>query len=65
MPEQWTKAKEVLSHLKVPYLPVFGNHDIWSYNSTYEEPYPTGTSYLPLRFPPRVCVCGGVRVRPG
>lgn len=42
MPEQWTKAKEVLSHLKVPYLPVFGNHDIWSYNSTYEEPYPTG-----------------------
>ena len=65
MPEQWAKAKEVLSHLKVPYLPVFGNHDIWSYNSTYEEPYPTGTSYLPLRFPPRVCVCGGVRVRPG
>jgi hypothetical protein len=44
MPEQWVKAKELLSHLKVPYLPVFGNHDIWSYNSTYEEPYPTGTA---------------------
>ena len=28
--------------MKVPYLPILGNHDVWSYNSTWEEPAPTG-----------------------
>merc|ERR1712000_513909 len=42
LPEQFTQAKEILDQLEVPYLPILGNHDVWTYNSTWEEPEPTG-----------------------
>jgi hypothetical protein len=32
----------ILSNLVVPWLPVLGNHDVWQYNSTWEEKSPTG-----------------------
>jgi len=42
MPEQWTKAKSLYDKLIVPYFPIIGNHDMWSYSSNFEEPTPTG-----------------------
>jgi len=42
MPYQWKEAKREFDRLKVPYFPLIGNHDQWSYNSTFEEPTPTG-----------------------
>jgi len=42
MPKQWKQARALLDTLKIPYFPILGNHDIWSYNSTYQEAYPTG-----------------------
>eukprot|EP01096_Ripella_sp_DP13-Kostka_P006738 TRINITY_DN2434_c0_g1_i2.p1 TRINITY_DN2434_c0_g1~~TRINITY_DN2434_c0_g1_i2.p1 ORF type:complete len:363 (+),score=106.77 TRINITY_DN2434_c0_g1_i2:63-1091(+) len=44
LPEQFQQVRALLDTLVVPYLPVMGNHDVWSYNSTsnWEETNPTG-----------------------
>eukprot|EP01095_Lingulamoeba_sp_RSL-Kostka_P011989 TRINITY_DN467_c5_g2_i2.p1 TRINITY_DN467_c5_g2~~TRINITY_DN467_c5_g2_i2.p1 ORF type:complete len:277 (+),score=57.36 TRINITY_DN467_c5_g2_i2:111-941(+) len=44
LPKQFLEAKSILDELKVPYLPILGNHDVWTYNSTLqtEEREPTG-----------------------
>ena len=36
------KAKEILDQLRVPYLPVLGNHDTWPYTAGEEAPTPLG-----------------------
>jgi hypothetical protein len=41
-PSQWTTFAKIFSNLQVRWLPLLGNHDVWQYNSTWEEPYPTG-----------------------
>jgi parallel beta-helix repeat protein len=28
---EFCKAKEILDELKIPYVPIFGNHDVWPY----------------------------------
>jgi len=39
---EFVKAEKILSELKVPWLPLLGNHDVWTYTKQSEEPYPTG-----------------------
>ena len=36
----------------MPYLPILGNHDVWTYNSTWEEPEPTGDALFAKVFAP-------------
>jgi 3',5'-cyclic AMP phosphodiesterase CpdA len=42
LPDQLKEVKTILDSLVVPYFPVIGNHDIWTYNGTWEEKHPTG-----------------------
>ena len=51
MPFMWQTARRSLDRLAVPYIPTFGNHDVWMYNNSkgdsaypeeWEEPEPTG-----------------------
>mmetsp|Transcript_18801 Transcript_18801/g.56360 ORF Transcript_18801/g.56360 Transcript_18801/m.56360 type:complete len:340 (-) Transcript_18801:659-1678(-) len=42
LPSQWEEVRAALDRLVVPYLPTLGNHDVWSYNGTWEEAHPTG-----------------------
>lgn len=39
-------CKQIMDELTVPYIPMIGNHDIWVYNSTWEEPFPTGDLFF-------------------
>jgi len=50
MPWQYAKVREILDRLLVPYIPTLGNHDIWSYNGTWEEKYPTGDALFAETF---------------
>jgi hypothetical protein len=43
---EFDRCRSILNQLQVPWLPMIGNHDIWTYNSTYEEPVPTGDLYF-------------------
>ena len=38
---EFKKAREILDNLDIPYIPVIGNHDIWSYieGTVFEKPY--------------------------
>jgi parallel beta-helix repeat protein len=36
---EFCKAKEILDELEIPYIPIFGNHDVWPY--TEKEPAST------------------------
>ena len=49
-PAQLNEAKEILDNLTIPYLPLLGNHDVWTYNSTWEEPTPTGDALFAQTF---------------
>lgn len=42
MPNQLQIFKNIMDQIAVPYIPMLGNHDIWMYNSTWEESIPTG-----------------------
>jgi len=42
LPDQWSEVRSILDELIIPYYPTIGNHDMWTYNSTWEEPTPTG-----------------------
>jgi len=42
LPSQYKEVKIILDKLNVPYFPVLGNHDVWIYNSSWEEAHPTG-----------------------
>jgi 3',5'-cyclic AMP phosphodiesterase CpdA len=37
--QQYQDLKNILDKLIIPYIPLMGNHDIWSYNSTWEEKF--------------------------
>ncbi len=43
---QWITAQQILSQIdqskQMLWIPMIGNHDIWTYNDTFEEPFPTG-----------------------
>lgn len=43
---EFLKAKEILDTLKVPYIPLIGNHDIWPYTNTEEALSPCGDIYF-------------------
>jgi 3',5'-cyclic AMP phosphodiesterase CpdA len=43
---EFLKAKEILDSLRIPYIPVIGNHDIWPHTSSSESKYPTGDRYF-------------------
>jgi len=47
---QWTSIRKVLDKIQVPYFPLLGNHDVWSYNDTFEEPHPTGDAQFAHMF---------------
>jgi hypothetical protein len=53
MPNQWKQARALLDTLRIPYFPILGNHDIWSYNSTYQEANPTGDAQFARTFADR------------
>ena len=50
MPSQYDTVREVLNNLTVPYFPIIGNHDQWSYNSTWEDVGPTGDQLFAKQF---------------
>jgi len=39
---QYAESRQLLDKLTIPYYPIIGNHDIWPYNSTWENDAPTG-----------------------
>jgi 3',5'-cyclic AMP phosphodiesterase CpdA len=39
---QYAEVRTLLDNLIIPYYPIIGNHDIWPYNSTWENDLPTG-----------------------
>lgn len=43
---EFLKAKEILDALKIPYIPMIGNHDVWSYTLFDEAVAPLGDSLL-------------------
>jgi len=38
----FAEVKSILSNLKIPYIPMLGNHDIMVNNASWAEPVPTG-----------------------
>lgn len=50
MPSQYDTVRDVLNNLTVPYFPIIGNHDQWSYNSTWEDVGPTGDQLFAKQF---------------
>lgn len=46
---EFLKAKEILDKLNdagIPYVPIFGNHDVWPYTDFEEAPTSSGESYF-------------------
>lgn len=43
---EFMKAKEILDTLKIPYVPLVGNHDIWPYTANSEAPSAIGEQYF-------------------
>ena len=50
MPSQYDTVHDVLNNLTVPYFPIIGNHDQWSYNSTWEDGAPVGDQLFAKTF---------------
>ena len=43
---EFSKAKEILDSLEIPYVPVLGNHDVWPYTDDDEAEYGYGDEYF-------------------
>jgi len=43
---EFCKAKEILDKLDIPYIPVFGNHDVWSYTEKEPASGPLGEDFF-------------------
>ena len=56
LPKQFEDAKSILDTLTVPYIPIIGNHDIWTYNSSsnWEETEPHGDELFYSIFYPTI-----------
>jgi len=48
--KQWERSRQLLDKLNVIYIPTIGNHDQWSYNSSWEETFPTGDAKFAKTF---------------
>jgi len=53
-PWQYQQVRQILDNLTVPYFPILGNHDVWNYNSTWEEETPTGDAMFAHTFADRL-----------
>ena len=49
-PAELAKAREILDDLSVPWVPLLGNHDVWTYTATTEETAPTGDEQFIAEF---------------
>ena len=47
---EFLKFKEIMDELKVPYIPLIGNHDMWPYTKHDESPTPCGDSLITAIF---------------
>jgi predicted phosphohydrolase len=43
---EFLKVKEILGDLKIPYIPLMGNHDVWSFTGDEEGLMATGDEYF-------------------
>ena len=43
---EFCKAKEILDELEIPYIPIFGNHDVWPYTEKESAPGPSGEDFF-------------------
>jgi 3',5'-cyclic AMP phosphodiesterase CpdA len=43
---EFCKAKEILDELEIPYIPIFGNHDVWPYTEKESAPSPLGEDFF-------------------
>jgi predicted MPP superfamily phosphohydrolase len=43
---EFCKAKEILDDLEIPYIPLFGNHDVWPYTEKESAPGPLGEDFF-------------------
>jgi PKD repeat protein len=43
---EFCKAKEILDELEIPYIPVFGNHDVWPYTEKESASGPLGEDFF-------------------
>lgn len=50
MPSQYDTVYNILNNLTVPFYPIIGNHDQWSYNSTSEDAQPIGDQIFAKTF---------------
>ncbi|MBI4362433.1 MAG: metallophosphoesterase [Euryarchaeota archaeon] len=49
---EFLKAREILDGLRVPYVPLLGNHDVWPYTRDTEAPDPVGDRVFEEVFAP-------------
>jgi len=49
-PLELIKARQILDDLVVPWYPCLGNHDVWPYTSSSEEPLPDGDAHFAATF---------------
>jgi len=43
---EFCKAKKILDQLEIPYVPLFGNHDVWPYTEKESAPSPLGEDFF-------------------
>jgi PKD repeat protein len=43
---EFCKAKEILDKLEIPYIPLFGNHDVWPWTEEKEADSPKGEEFF-------------------
>jgi len=51
---QYAEVRKILDELEVNYYPSLGNHDVWQYNSSWEEQNPTGDALFAKTFQDRL-----------
>ncbi|MBI2933845.1 MAG: metallophosphoesterase [Planctomycetes bacterium] len=51
---EYAKAREILDGLAIPYYPLLGNHDVWTYDATREFPFPYGDELFEQTFADRL-----------